>query len=514
MPNTHTTLASLFNDIADAIRSKDGTSAEIVADTFPDRISAIDTDPSSDATINSNGQLLSGVTAYGQGVKYTGTIPTKTSSDLSASGDTVTVPAGYYASQVTKSVATGSATTPATTVSPSVSSVSFAYNSTNGNFDVTGSGSTTKSVTPTVSAGYVSAGTAGTITGSASVAATAPKIAGSVSISGTKMYTPTITRTAKPSGDTWTDAASGAATTTKPTSGVYVQVNTAKNSGNVTAGATISTAGYGTLSAHGISGSGNVEVGANASSNTYVPITTGTITNNTTLPSGSTSSGTINRGSYIKIGAGYNTSDKYYLAQGDAHSSYTPSSTYFKTSTSGAVSGAKINANQYATSDYYVKSGSATTPATSVTAGDANSSSVATSTGIVSITTKAATQNVTPTVSAGWVASGTAGTITVPSKTYTYQLPTTKAASTITPGTTNQTIAAGTYLTGIQTISGDADLVASNIKSGVNIFGVTGTFTNDATATAADIVSGKTAYISSGKATGTLAIYDGTVIVN
>lgn len=41
MPNTHDTLTSLFNDIADAIREKDGTSENIVADTFPDRIAAI-----------------------------------------------------------------------------------------------------------------------------------------------------------------------------------------------------------------------------------------------------------------------------------------------------------------------------------------------------------------------------------------------------------------------------------------------------------------------------------------
>lgn len=43
MPNTHETLASLFDDCADAIREKDGTSANIVADTFPARIRAIQT---------------------------------------------------------------------------------------------------------------------------------------------------------------------------------------------------------------------------------------------------------------------------------------------------------------------------------------------------------------------------------------------------------------------------------------------------------------------------------------
>lgn len=52
-----------------------------------------------------------------------------------------------------------------------------------------------------------------------------------------------------------------------------------------------------------------------------------------------------------------------------------------------------------------------------------------------------------------------------------------KAVATITPGTANQTIASGTYLTGTQTILGDADLIASNIKTGVNIFGVLGNLT-------------------------------------
>ena len=36
----------------------------------------------------------------------------------------------------------------------------------------------------------------------------------------------------------------------------------------------------------------------------------------------------------------------------------------------------------------------------------------------------------------------------------------------------------GTYLTGAQTISGDAALVAANIKSGVSIFGVAGSLTS------------------------------------
>lgn len=49
-----------------------------------------------------------------------------------------------------------------------------------------------------------------------------------------------------------------------------------------------------------------------------------------------------------------------------------------------------------------------------------------------------------------------------------------KAAQTYMPGTKNQTIEAGQYLTGNQTITGDANLLPENIVSGKTIFGVKG----------------------------------------
>lgn len=57
---------------------------------------------------------------------------------------------------------------------------------------------------------------------------------------------------------------------------------------------------------------------------------------------------------------------------------------------------------------------------------------------------------------------------------YTGSIPS-KAADTYTPTTSDQTIAAGQYLSGAQTVKGDANLAAGNIKSGVTIFGVLGT---------------------------------------
>lgn len=50
-------------------------------------------------------------------------------------------------------------------------------------------------------------------------------------------------------------------------------------------------------------------------------------------------------------------------------------------------------------------------------------------------------------------------------------------AQTITPGTEDQNIDAGVYLSGKQTIKGDANILAENIKEGVELFGITGTYT-------------------------------------
>lgn len=68
-------------------------------------------------------------------------------------------------------------------------------------------------------------------------------------------------------------------------------------------------------------------------------------------------------------------------------------------------------------------------------------------------------------------------TVNAVSKTYVGSGVTKKSAATYTPKTSDQSIAASQYLSGAQTIKGDANLVAGNIKSGVSIFGVTGTYT-------------------------------------
>lgn len=67
-------------------------------------------------------------------------------------------------------------------------------------------------------------------------------------------------------------------------------------------------------------------------------------------------------------------------------------------------------------------------------------------------------------------------TVNAVSRTYVGSGVTKKSAATYTPGTSDQNIASGQYLNGTQTIKGDSNLTAANIKSGVSIFGVTGTY--------------------------------------
>lgn len=116
---------------------------------------------------------------------------------------------------------------------------------------------------------------------------------------------------------------------------------------------------------------------------------------------------------------------------------------------------------------------------------------------------------------------------------------TSKEAQTYIPSSSEQVINAGQYLSGAQTISavpteektitpsasaqeitptenkflskvtvsGDANLTAENVKSGVTIFGIEGSYTSDANAMTEDIAMNKTAYINGQKITGSLPLF-------
>lgn len=75
--------------------------------------------------------------------------------------------------------------------------------------------------------------------------------------------------------------------------------------------------------------------------------------------------------------------------------------------------------------------------------------------------------------------SYTSGIIGSSTKSSTHQL-STQVGTTITPGATQKTaVATGKYTTGPVYVAGDSDLQSSNIKSGVNIFGVIGNYTGE-----------------------------------
>ena len=100
-----------------------------------------------------NYMMESAVTVNAIPSNYVGSgITQRSSSDLIASGATVTVPSGYYSAQASKAVSSGSAT-PASSISATGASVSTGTN--------TLTLSKSVSNTPTVSAGYISSGTAG-----------------------------------------------------------------------------------------------------------------------------------------------------------------------------------------------------------------------------------------------------------------------------------------------------------------------------------------------------------------
>ena len=405
----------------------------------------------------------------------------------STSQQSITADSGYsgLGTVTINAMPAGSATAPAS-ISGSSATVSTGTN--------TLTFSKTISVTPTVSAGYVSSGTAG----NSNISLTA-----SVTTKGAATITPTTTNQTISSGTylTGTQTIVGdadlVAGNIKKNVQIFGVTGTYEGGGGgtptidsltVTPSETEQTFnsssvdGYKPVTVSAIS-STYVGTGITRRSSTDLTASGATVTvpagyyasqaskavSTMTLPtsastsatSGYTSKASISAVSgayrYINIPPGYNSTGSYYRIEALLLEQPTFTS-------NGVYYASDWDSHGFDQVTVAIPNGSATGPSSL----SGTSATVSTGTNTLTLTKTGVTT--TPTVSAGYIASATASTATV---SLTANV-TTKAAATITPGTTNQTIASGTYLTGTQTIAGDADLVASNIVNGVQIFGVTG----------------------------------------
>lgn len=161
--------------------------------------------------------------------------------------------------------------------SASIGTLSYAWDSSNTRFTITSASTavTGSATAKTTTAGYAHTSTVSSsvaVNGSASVASTVARTSITTAVTGTAKVTPAISKQSTPSGVT--NAADGDATTTAPTSGVYVAVQSAAAANTVTASISGVTAGYTDGSHYGAT-QGTASVGANASATTYLKIKSG-----------------------------------------------------------------------------------------------------------------------------------------------------------------------------------------------------------------------------------------------
>lgn len=295
-------------------------------------------DVTNDTVASSN--LLSGKTATGaDGEKVSGGITAKTSSDLTASGATVTVLAGYYASNASKSVATATHANPTASINSTTGVVTASH---------------------TQTAGYVSAGTTtGTL---------------ELSTQAAKTVTPTESEQTAVAAGKYTTGAVKVGAISK----TYVGSDITQRSGTdlSASGATVTVpAGYYASQA------------TKSVSSMTLPTSTAS-----SATSGFTSKATVSRSTadqYINIPTGYNASGAYYKVNAvpngsvTAPSSISGTSATVSTGTNTLTLTKSVSVTPNVTTAGYISGGTAGNASVSLTA---------------SVTTQAA-KTVTPTES-------------------------------------------------------------------------------------------------------------------
>ena len=405
-------------------------------------------------------------------------ITRRSSTDLTASGATVTVPSGYYSTAATytipsKDLSAGNITLSLDSTTGIVSAYASITSAQVGYYGSQTTGNKTLQLTLKDSDDLTVSG--------AQVTAPAGYYSAAASKSVASMTLPTAAATSATSGYT------KKATIGRSTSTQYINIGTGYNSaggyyeisavanGSASAPASISgstaTVSTGTntltltktVSVTPVVSAGYVSSGT--ATNSSISLTASVTVDPTPTASGATV--TIPQGYYTEqTTKSVTTMTLPTSASSSATSGYTKKATISRSTSTQYIN---ITPGYNSAGGYYEISAVANGSAIGPTSLSGSSATVTTGTNTITLTKTNVTT--TPTVSAGYVSSATASTATV---ALTASV-TTKAAATITPGTTNQTIAAGTYLTGTQTIAGDADLVGSNIISTANIFGTQGT---------------------------------------
>ena len=228
-------------------------------------------------TVSENGVKIGKVN---QSTLKNGTTAIASGAEITPSGEdqTISISEGYNTAR-TVVVKAASESAAATVASGNVTISSITPSVDHTNHTVTISGEEEIPAPSVTTPGFISTTKGTRNEGTATVAATVDEITVGVTPSATtKKVTPAIARTAKPSGDAWVDAASGSATTSKPSSGAYVRVDAAAIAESVTVTGKVSAEGYGTTTDYQTDSATTINVGTNAATSTYVPITAGTVT--------------------------------------------------------------------------------------------------------------------------------------------------------------------------------------------------------------------------------------------
>ena len=502
MANIHTTLTSLFSDIADKIREKTGGTDKIVADNFPDAISSIPIDgiDTSDATALAS-DIVQGKTAYVNGVKVVGTVET-TNSGQSETFAAANIELSDYADKV---ILCKSLVTKDVLLRTGSYANAYPYKKDFGNAtaeDVASGKTFTSSAGLKVTGSMADNGAVTKTLDSSTTSYTVPagyhNGSGKVNISTeTKTATPTTgSQTITPSSgkvlskvtvnaipSQYVDTSDATAAADDIAKGKTAYVNGIKVTGSIKEVPSI--VKYDPVVAEALVVSDSSGSASNPGKDrVYIGLTSqieesdgkNIVSPGTTLEQvvdpaefGNATAADVVSGKTFTSAAGLKVTGTHECTGGIDTSDATATAGDILSGKTAYVNGSKVTGSIAAksASDITASGKTVTVPAGYYASSANKSVETATqATPSISVDTSGKI-TATSEQSAGYVTAGT--------KSATKQL-STQAAQTITPGTEDKTIASGKYLTGNQTIKGDSNLLASNIKSGVSIFGVSGSY--------------------------------------